>query len=41
MGFKLDIWGFITFATIFVLVAGTVALVVFLDGLARADCHRR
>jgi hypothetical protein len=33
MGFKLDIWDFITFATIFVLVAGAVALVVFLMGL--------
>src|SRR5208337_800977 len=33
MGFKLDIWDFITFASIFVLVVGAVALVVFLMGL--------
>jgi hypothetical protein len=32
MGFKLGIWDFITFATIFVLVVGCVALVVFLMG---------
>src|SRR5271166_181371 len=33
MGFKLDIWDFITFASIFVIVVGAVALVVFLMGL--------
>jgi hypothetical protein len=33
MGFKLDIWDYITFATIFVLVVGGVALLVFLMGL--------
>jgi Protein of unknown function (DUF3302) len=33
MGFKLDIWDYITFASIFVLVVGAVALVVFLMGL--------
>ena len=33
MGFNPDIWDFITFATIFVLVVGAVALVVFLMGL--------
>jgi len=33
MGFKLDIWDFITFASIFVLVVAAVVLIVFLMGL--------
>ena len=33
MGFKLDIWDYITFASIFVLVVAAVVLIVFLMGL--------
>ena len=33
MGFKLDIWDYIIFASIFVLVVAAVILIVFLMGL--------
>jgi len=39
MGFKMDIWDYISFATIFVLVVAGVALVVFLMGLPETNLH--